>query len=213
MVEEQQKRQTARKLCVRDILDSTYVKEDGLKPNHIVLRDNSTAARVNLLGVVVSSASEGFPAITVDDGTGRISIRAFEPDSRISYIQIGDVVLVIGRPRQFGSEMYLLPEIVRKIPDLGWIEVRKLELSKKPVITGVQTTPQQEVVTEEVIDESVMLSERIMNAIRLLDEGDGAEIEAVIEHVKDENVEKKIQFLLQSGNVFEVSPGRLKVLE
>ena len=215
MAEEQQKRQVARKLWIRDILAGTYIKEEGFKPNHIILKDNSAAARVNILGVAVSASSEGLPTIVVDDGSGRISVRAFEPSQQMAAVQIGDVVLVIGRPRQFGAEMYVLPEIVRKIPDLGWIEVRKLELSATPPIEGAAAPvqPAPNTVTEEAVDDSFGLSETVMNAIRSLDTGAGADVDAVIEQVGAGNAEKAIQFLLQSGDVFEVSPGKLKVLE
>ncbi len=212
MVEEQIKRQVARKLWIKDILSSKYVKEENLKPNYVLLSDNSSAARVNLLGVAVSSSSEGMPLIIVDDGSGRISVRAFEPNAQMSAVQVGDVVLVIGRPRQFGGEMYVLPEIVKKIIDFGWIDVRKLELSKNPITTI--TAPVKAVQDEEmVIDDTFGKSEAVLSAIRSLDEGSGANIDAVIESVGVQDAEKTIQFLLQNGDVFEVSPGKLKVLE
>lgn len=214
MAEEQQKRQVARKLWIRDILAGTYIKEEGFKPNHILLKDNSAAARVNIIGAAVSSSSEGLPTITLDDGSGRISVRAFEPNPQMSAVQVGDVIIVIGRPRQFGGEMYVLPEIVKKVPDLGWIEVRKIELSGSP-ISSVETpaAAPQDGVMEEAIDESFGLSETVMNAIRSLDTGIGADTDAVIEQVGARNAEKAIQFLLQNGDIFEVSPGKLKVLE
>jgi RPA family protein len=212
MAEEIQKRQVARKLWISDLLAGTYIKEEGFKPNHIVLKDSSTAARVNILGVAVSAASEGLPTIVIDDGSGKISIRAFEPNAQISAVQLGDVVLVIGRPRQFGSEMYVLPEIVRKITDLGWIDVRKAELSRTQIASS-QQIQQNSDSGEEVIDDSFGLSETVLNAIRSLDTGAGAYIDAVVEQVGVKDAEKTIQFLLQSGDIFEVSPGRLKVLQ
>ncbi len=209
MAEEQQKRQVARKLWIRDILAGKYVKEEGFKPNHIVLRDNTVAARVNVIGVVVSSSSEGLPVITLDDGSGRITVRAFEPGEKMNAVSVGDVVLVIGRPRQFAAEMYILPEIVRKLSDLGWIEVRKAELA--PVQGVAAPEVQHENVTEEAIDES--FGEAVINAIRMLDSGDGAEIDAVIAGAGSANAEKIVRLLLQNGDIFEVSPGRLKILE
>ncbi len=209
MAEEIVKRQVARKLWVKDVLDGTYIKEEGMKPNHIILKDNSTASRVNLIGVAVSSVAEGLPTIIVDDGTGRITVRAFEPNAQMSAVQVGDVVLVVGRPRHFGGEMYVLPEIVKKVPDLGWIEVRKLELSQTKIVPQAQ--PQE--ASEEIIDESFGQSENVLNAIRSLDTGAGADIDAVVEQVGVKDAEKTIQFLLQSGDIFEISPGKLKVLE
>lgn len=213
MAEEQQKRQVARKLWIKDLSAGTYVKEEGMKPNHVILADNSVAARVNIIGVVVSSAPEGLPSITLDDGTGRISIRAFEPNAQMAAVSVGDVILVIGRPRQFGREMYVLPEIIRKVPDLGWLEVRKAELLQKPISPARPQAQAQESIAEDVIDESFGLSESVLNAVRSLDTGSGADIDAVVEQVGAANAEKAIRFLLQSGDIFEVSPGRLKVLE
>ncbi len=209
MAEEQQKRQVARKLWIKDILAGRYVKEDGFKPNHIVLRDNSVAARVNVIGVVVFSSEEGLPIISIDDGSGRISVRAFEPNERMSSVKVGDVVVVIGRPRQFAAEMYILPEIVRKLSDLGWIEVRKAELA--PIQSVPAPEAREENFTEEAVEESV--GEVVINAIRSLDEGNGAEIDAVIAKVGSADAEKVIRLLLQNGDIFEISPGRLKVLE
>jgi hypothetical protein len=69
------------------------------------------------------------------------------------------------------------------------------------------------VTEEEVVDDSFSLTEQVLGAIRSLDEGPGADTEQVIGHVGARNAEKTIQFLLQNGDIFEVSPGRLKVLE
>jgi RecJ-like exonuclease len=210
MVEDQQKRQTARKLWIRDLLGSSYIKEEGMKPNYVLLQDQSRASRINFFGAVVSVSTEGLPSIVLDDGTGRIIVRAFEENAQLNNLKIGDVIIVIGRPRQFNNEMYVLPEIIRVLPDIKWLEVRKRELAKNPLITA---PAKDEVVVEEIIDDSFRLSEQVLNAIRSLDQGQGADTESVIESVGAQNAEKTISFLLQNGDVFEVSPGRLKVLE
>jgi RPA family protein len=212
MAEEFQKRQTARKLWIRDVLAGVYVKEEGVKPNHIVLADNSKAARVSIMGVVVSISSEGLPALLLDDGSGRIVVRTFEPENPLKSFQVGDVIHLIGRPRAYNNEMYVLPEIVKRISDLGWLEVRKLELARQPIASVAIAAPHS-VTEEEVVDDSFSLTEQVLGAIRSLDEGPGADTEQVIGHVGARNAEKTIQFLLQNGDIFEVSPGKLKVLE
>lgn len=213
MAEEQQRRQIARKIRVGDILNAVYVKEEGMKPNYVLLADNSRAARVSLMGVAVSSSMDGLPTFTLDDGSGKISIRAFEPSPMMAAVQIGDAVHVIGRPRQFGSEMYVLPEIARKLPDLAWLEVRKQELARSPIIGSAPAPVAQNNDVENVVDDSFGNTEKVLNAVRSLDEGAGADTQAVIEHIGARDAEKTIQFLLQNGDIFEVSPGRLKVLE
>lgn len=198
------------------MLAGRYIKEEGMRPNHVLLPDNSKAARVNLVGVVVSADSEGLPTLVLDDGTGKISVRAFEPSQQMSQVTIGSVVLVIGRPRQFGAEMYVLPEVVRALPDLAWLEVRKAELAGIAPIQPVPklTSPQvSDPVAEEALDESFGLAENVLGAIRSLDQGPGADTEAVIAQMGAGDAEKTIQFLLRNGDIFEVSPGKLKVLE
>ncbi len=207
MADEPQKRQVARKLWIRDILAGAYIKEEGFKPNYVLLQDNSRAARVNVLGVVVSTSTDGLPTLVLDDGSGKITVRTFEPSARMSAVQVGDAVLVVGRPRQFSNEIYVLPEILRTITDLSWLEVRKRELSP------VMAAPVQENTAEDVVDSSFGLTETVLGAIRSLDAGPGADTQAVIEQIGARDAEKTIQFLLQNGDIFEISPGKLKVLE
>lgn len=217
MAEEPQKRQVARKLWIRDLLASSYVREEGVRPNHVVLADGSHAARVHLMGVVVAVTAEGLPTLALDDGTGRITVRAFEPSAQMSRIAIGDAVLVVGRPRQFNAEIYVLPEIVRRLPDLAWLEVRKRELGQAPGATAQALphapAPASQPVVEDVLDESFGLTEHVLEAVRSLDQGQGADTEAVLQQVNDAGAERTIRFLLQNGDIFEVSPGRLKVLQ
>jgi RPA family protein len=216
MAEEMQRRQIARKLWIRDILGGAYIKEEGFKPNYVLLKDNSRAARVNLLGIAVSVSSEGLPTIVLDDGTGRINVRAFEPSEKMSKTQIGDALLVVGKPRQFNMDMYVLPEIIKKLPDLGWLEVRKRELAASPIVSA-ETAPVPKAAAsddaEEMVVDSFSNTEKILDAIRQLDAGAGADTEQVIVQIGARDAEKTIQFLLQNGDVFEISPGKLKVLE
>jgi hypothetical protein len=216
MAEEQYKRQIARKLWIKDILAGTYIKEEGMKPNYVILADNSRASRVSLMGVVLAVSQEGLPSLTLDDGSGTITVRAFEPSAMLAAISVGDAVIIIGRPRQFGSEMYVLPEIARKLPDLAWLEVRKRELTAVPLPVALQAVQQvaaPNTVSEEVVDDSFAFTESVLGAIRSLDTGTGADIDSVIEQIGAKDAEKTVQFLLQSGDIFEVSPGKLKVLE
>jgi len=50
---EMQKRQTAVKVSIGGLLSGSYVKQDGMLPNYVLLSDNSKVSRVNLMGVVL----------------------------------------------------------------------------------------------------------------------------------------------------------------
>ncbi len=120
------KRQTAVKIWIGDLKNSTYTKSPGeWEPNFVLTPYNTKVSRVNLLGAVVESLDN--TTFTLDDGTAKITIRSFEP---ITLPKIGDIVLVIGRVREFSDEIYILPEIIKVLKDHqeDWVRLRKLEL-------------------------------------------------------------------------------------
>ncbi|MFC1704776.1 hypothetical protein ACFLZ6_00430 [Nanoarchaeota archaeon] len=204
MEKQQQKRQVAYKVRVKELLDGEYVKEDGWMPNFIRLIDGTKVSRANIIGVVVLKTEEqNYKSVLIDDGSGKIPVRSFEKYELFDSVNIGDVVLIIGRPREFG-EKYIVPEIIKKVEDSGWIEVRKLEL-KKP----------ETIVTEEKVEEVVQANpvDKIFNLIKVADKGDGVDIEEVIKNAKVSEAEKIIRNLLEEGEIFELKPGRIKVLE
>lgn len=146
------RRQIAHKVRVGHILGGRYVKEEGWLPNYIEI-GSIKASRVNIIGVILSMNTEdsgvSFQNIMIDDGTGNISLRSFDQDTKYD-VSVGDLVMVVGRPREYGAERYLLPEIVRKI-DRGWAEVRNLELKNLDI-------------EPLAVDDSVPLSEPIVQA-------------------------------------------------
>ncbi|MBD3361926.1 hypothetical protein GF358_04000 [Candidatus Woesearchaeota archaeon] len=230
MANEVQKRQTALKVNIGNLLNGTYIKQDGMLPNYVLLSDGSKVSRVNLIGVVVSVGEDtGFQSVFIDDGSGKISVRAFEDMPKLKELSIGDCVLIVGRPREFSNEIYVLPEIIKKIVNKQWLEVRKIELEKNklpeveipsaksgsaqvqtPSKTSEQVNDSQAVVEEEFIDSSI--NNDVVKKIKELDQGQGADFDEVIKQTSPD-AEKTILSLMKNGDVFEVSPGKLKVLE
>ena len=201
-----QKRQTAYKIRVKDILDSKYVKTSGIEPNYLKI-GSKQISRANILGVVVEKSDmDNYKAITIDDGSGRISARIFDDKIFLSNVEVGDVVNLIGRPREFSSEKYMIIEAIKKT-DHAWAMVRSLELQKND-----NDSKKSEVIQDK--EEKVDLSpkNKIILAIKELDNGDGVLIESVLSKNVD-GAEKIIDTLLKEGDIFEVKPGKLKVLE
>src|SRR3989338_4303368 len=129
-----QQRQVAVICCVKDILEGEYKREEGWLPNYILTKSNYKVSRTNIIGVVIEvnlfePGKNSYSQIILDDGSGRISARLFEEFDKLRGINVSNIVLVIGRPREFGNEKYLLLEIIKKIDDKRWADVRKLELS------------------------------------------------------------------------------------
>lgn len=207
-LQEQRKRQIAYKVRIKEIISGKYVKEEGeWTPNYIETAGKHVS-RVNLIGTVVSAPSTetNFKSFVLDDGSGKINVRSFEKNNIFSNIDIGDVILMIGRPREYGSEKYIVPEIIKKIDDHRWLKVRALELEKD--------TSQEKIKTEIKIEEIKETPlNNIFNIIKELDKADGVDIEEIISVSKNQNVEKIIKTLLEGGEIFEIRPGKFRVLE
>ena len=219
MVENQQiqKRQIAYKVRIKDIISGKYVREDGWQPNYVLFEEDKKISRVNLIGIIVArSTNEGsYQNMLLDDGSGKISIRFFQPQNIQYDAGIGDAILLIGRIREYGSERYIVPEIIKKIENKVWIDVRKVELKQQTLIPLKKEEifeTEQKVPQEEIKAETSPLQD-IYNLIKKLDKGEGVDIEEIIQSSKENNVETIINNLLEKGEIFEIRKGRLKVLE
>lgn len=197
---QQQNRRTAYKIRISDLINGSFVKEDGWEPNYILV-NGSKVSRVNLICAIVSKEfNETYQSILIDDGSDKISVRAFDEKINFDGLEVGDIVLLIARLREFNGETYLTPEIIRKVENKGWIELRKLELGGGP----------KEKAKEEVVDNAETSVDRALTVIRELDNGEGAVYENVVKKLGDEGL---ISELLKQGELFEPKPGKLKVLE
>ncbi len=203
-----QKRQVAYKVWISDILNSNFMKDETsagyIKINEVVV------SRVNLIATVVYKADQeqNLSSVMIDDGTGKILLKSFENFTAFSKIDGGDMVLAVGRIREFSNEKYIMPEILKKLNDIGWMAVRKLEL--KDHILAEQK--------EEKIDGtdknlSANASEQIYTLIKKFDTADGADIDEIIKNSDLNDAESIINRLLENGDIFEIKPGRVKVLE
>ncbi|MCX6707767.1 MAG: OB-fold nucleic acid binding domain-containing protein, partial [Candidatus Woesearchaeota archaeon] len=138
---ESQARQTAIKTRIRCLLNGKYVVNEGWEPNHI-LWGSQKISRVNIIGVVVEKNQNEFSSsvsATIDDGSGRINVRSFEENLFLNNLAVGDVVVLIGRPREYSNEIYIMPEIIKPLEDKRWVEVRKIELGPEEKNDYTQT--------------------------------------------------------------------------
>jgi len=111
------KRKTARKIQLNELLSGTYIKRPGWEPSG-VLTKYGEITRVNVTGLIVSlSEGEDSLSFLLDDGSGNITVRMFEkPDQNHS---LGDMVRIIGRVRETGNSIYVVPELIKKIDKNG----------------------------------------------------------------------------------------------
>src|SRR3989344_7402622 len=120
-------RQVAYKVKISDILNGNFVKEE-FSAGYVKL-SGKNVSRVNIIATVVYKAEQSSTASAViDDSTGKVLLRSFENNDIFSKVDIGDVVLVIGKIREFNNERYVVPEILKKVSNTEWMNVRKLEV-------------------------------------------------------------------------------------
>lgn len=132
------KRATAAKLSIQEIQDGNLIANE--RGNIVGVETYlGQVSRVSIIATVVdrykatqerlSEEGQGFATLSLDDGTGVIRVKMWgELSAKLDAIQVGDLVLVVGRVRSFQEETYINGEIVRKVENPNWETVRMMEL-------------------------------------------------------------------------------------
>jgi hypothetical protein len=190
---------------VAELAGAPFQQNPGLTPSGVRL-NRGLVSRASIIGVIINKTPESF---FLDDSTKVIEVRSFDATPVSVLASVGDVVHVIGRPREYNGQRYLVLEICKRLRDLGWIDYRKAELELNHAEKEFVEAPIREV--EEVVANTTNPFELIVSKIRELDAGPGADIEQVLTAHSD--AEKFVRTLIEEGEIFEIKPGKLKVLE
>lgn len=202
------RRWIAYKILIGDI-NNSQINEDGF----IEIGDKKIA-RVNIVGTVVSkflSQDGKFGSLTIDDGTDTIRVRAFEDLSQIENFEVGDIVRVIGRIRKYEDEIYIIPEIIRKVDEKFEI-MQKLEAIKYR--TMISKPKEEEIVFEEEVIGGTP-KEDILNKIKEMDKGEGVKIEDLSKalNTDEEILSETLNEMINDGDIYTPKAGWVKILE
>ncbi|MBI2550011.1 hypothetical protein HYV83_02415 [Candidatus Woesearchaeota archaeon] len=226
--ENQFKREVARKAGVADILRGEFAEnEEG---SRTLLINGKQARRVSILATVVDKSGQedqAYKSAVIDDGTAQIRLRFFDNEPWLfEKAEIGDFALIVGKPRSYGSESYIAPEIIKPLKDVKWAEVRKLELQALHAIATLEGAKENNGAAEEIQNRGSQKNtgkndadfvsrgkQEIYRMIKELDAGRGADMMEVVAKAASENSEQLIKEMLLAGDLFEIVPGKLKVLE
>lgn len=213
------KRQTAYKASIRDLLEGEAAQNEELQTSQVIIR-GIPAGRINVAATVVATSPEEKSCI-IDDGTGTINAMFFEQQEKTGIPQVGETVIITGRIRVYGGNRYVSAETAKKA-DARDIALRKLELEKEALLykkalpQAPQAKEEREIVEEIVVEETDTNAMMLRNLIKELDEassGNGADEEEIMRKSNLTNPETIIRGLIEVGEVFEVRPGKLKVME
>ena len=222
-------RQTAYLTTISTLLNGNFIKAEAhMQPSFLRTASGKEMSRVHIIAVIVGFG-EGSEA-TLDDGSGKITCRSFDNPTLFSAFNLGDIVRVIGKVRAFNEQQYLIPEIVKKITNKQFVTFHKLALrflesedTHTQLEHSVPTTElaSEEIISAEAVDEIPIDADDstphtpfddVISKIKEFDTGDGAGIEQIIEQLGSDS-EKLIHHLLETGEVFEIRPGRVKLLD
>lgn len=234
-MEKSYKREVAYKVRVSDLINGTFVRNEGFESNYITI-NGVNVSRVNVIGTIIDkNVSEKLVSIDIDDGNAQITVSFFE---NLEYVgknlNVGESVVVIGRVNEYNG-IKINGEIIKKI-DKEWIDVRKKELEKIPVVntntSDISSEYKQETTdsaVEEEIDftqtdsapveeekeEVVSPYQKIWEIIKNKDNGEGVNFDIIKEEcdLDDEKIEDICRNLLKEGEIYEIKAGYYKVLE
>ena len=204
------KRKVAKKILINEILSATYIKRPGWEPSGILTRQGEIS-RVHVMGVVVSlTTEENNTSLLLDDGSGNIPVRIFDKNILSEDISLGTLVSVVGKPREWNNSKYIVPEHIKKINDKQWYDVHQREIKLHKQTSSIKLPVETK---NEELNIETGPYQKILNTVAILDKGEGAPVEEIISNLNIQGVDKIIQTLIEEGEVFEISPGKVKVLE
>ncbi|KXA95143.1 hypothetical protein AKJ65_02460 [candidate division MSBL1 archaeon SCGC-AAA259E19] len=189
-------RSTAHKVKIEDLVNGEYVHSPEGEPNHLVTPWNQEVLRVNLVATVVDDFIRddgGYATLTLDDGTGTIRAKGWsEGAEELEKFEVGDLVTVVGKVREYEGEIHLVPEVIREMENPNWELVQELEIlenRRKMLKEGVRPKFEKESEkgpqTLEISQPSEQESEEI-GIVEELGESSGSEEEPeVSEDLKD----------------------------
>lgn len=203
---EQRKRNVAYKIRIGDILKGVPMIEEG-RFLFLELGDRRVV-RVNILANCVDKfVQEGerqFATLTIDDASGQLRLKAFGEDIiPLKDIMQGDTLQIIGNIREWNGELYVQPEVVKKV-DARWLLVRKLEIqnSRKEIESTAGASGQND------------LKDSVLDKIKAAEEDGGIDTDKLIMDIEasPDSINEEVKKLLEEGLVYEPRPGRLRYL-
>ena len=204
---QQFKRQTAKKLKLVNLTSGKFEEKEGQKI--LITEYGEEIGRIRILATVVSrfvSEDKEFASVTLDDGTDTIRVKGWKDTKNLQGLNVGDIIDLIGKVREYNGETYLTNEIVQKIDDPNLELLRKLELLQKMKSQGIKKKAE----VSQPVTKLDSLRDQILKMIE--ENKTGIEYTKILKAVKakTEDTEAVIDDLLSGGICYEPNPGVIK---
>ncbi len=206
-------RLVAHKVWISDLINNPYIRTSGeFESNYIEIKDKQVS-RVNLVCTIVNkfeSEDKNYVSLVLDDNTEQIRVKTWGEDTKlIREFNLGDIILIIGKIKIYNDEIYLLPEVVKKVEE-NWEFIRKQELLKiygKPVQHNfVKEQTYEEPVVEEITFSSSNIRKEVLDAIEKYEEKLGITLEELKTelHKGIKEIYDVIEELIKEGQIYNV---------
>lgn len=239
------RRLPAKKSRIFDLVSGKYFpgSKEEMRSGYVISPFGEKISRVNVIGTVINSFvndDQTYSTLTLDDGTETIQVRAFKQDvEKLANHVLGELVITLGKVREYNGEVYIGVETVRKIEDANMETMRKLELldqlvDKKKIIKEIKGMIEKmtreelvraveesfgfdedtlNIVLENLnIEKEVDYKPQILELISSLDDGEGVEVRKLFQmtNLPENILENTFDELLANGLLFEPKPGVVK---
>ncbi len=234
-------RSPAKKVRILDLLNGKYFygSKEEMKPSYVITPFGEKVSRVNLICTVIDkfvSEDGNYSSATIDDSTETIRVKSFE-GLPFENVQLGGLVRVIGKLKEYNGELYISHEIMEKVNDVNFeilsrVEILNNLIKQKKIVDDIKVLSNQmdEIELQSYakdtysIDEetlSVIIESKkkeidykptVLEVIKNLDEGKGVEIRKLFEvlNLPENIIERTLNELINEGSLYEPQIGFLK---
>lgn len=177
------------KARISDIINGKFVRKEGFEPSYVLTELGQRISRAKIIGTIVDkfmSDDGNYSSVTVDGDTSSIRVKAFREDVNIfDNLELGDMVVVIGKVREYADENYIIPEIVKKLADPNYESLHRLEVLKQMI--------KQKKITETIDKEKDNFAnfEELRDYIVKKHRVDSQTVESILETMTEKETEKK----------------------
>ncbi len=206
-------RQTAMKVRIVDLVSGEFVRKEGMEPSYVVTPRKDSVSRARIVGTVVSkfvSEDGNFASITLDDSTATIQGKVWKETGIIAGTNVGELVSLIGKVREYEGDIYVVPEIITTLSPDEESMLRLEILSGMGKGEGGAEAPGAKGAPEPKKADEEQVRKKILSLI----EGskDGVKYSELLEkaQVPEEALENLVNELLGEGICYEPTPGKIK---
>lgn len=152
------KREVAKKKRVKDLFKGEFKESKDINTPNRVETKQSAFSRVNVLATIEDTymnQEETYGSIQITDNTATIRVKAFEETTDyLENLDKGDLVKVIGKVRKDEDGRFILGEIIRKIQNPKYSELRETELKNQKESSEENQKEAKEETQKEFVEET-----------------------------------------------------------